>query len=50
MAQSIPRYRDRDWAAVETDVRRGWEQRHQGTWEEFKGAVRYGWDKVRGRQ
>jgi Domain of unknown function (DUF2382) len=45
-----PRYRDRDWAAVETDFRRGWEQRHQGTWEEFKEAIRYGWDKVRGRR
>jgi uncharacterized protein (TIGR02271 family) len=45
-----PRYRDRDWAAVETDARRGWEQHHQGTWEEFKEAIRYGWDKVRGRR
>ena len=45
-----PRYRDRDWATVETDAQREWEQRHQGTWEEFKEAVRYGWDKVRGRR
>jgi uncharacterized protein (TIGR02271 family) len=45
-----PRYHNRDWAAVEADARRGWEQRHQGTWEEFKEAVRYGWDKVRGRR
>jgi uncharacterized protein (TIGR02271 family) len=45
-----PRYRDRDWAAVETDARRDWEQRHQGTWEEFKEAIRYGWEKVRGRR
>jgi uncharacterized protein (TIGR02271 family) len=45
-----PRYRDRDWAAIETDARRDWEQRHRGTWEEFKEAIRYGWDRVRGRR
>jgi uncharacterized protein (TIGR02271 family) len=45
-----PRYRDRDWAAVETDARREWEQRHKGTWREFKDAIRYAWDKVRGRR
>jgi Domain of unknown function (DUF2382) len=45
-----PRYRDRDWAAVETDARRDWEQRHRGTWEEMKDAIRYAWDKVRGRR
>jgi uncharacterized protein (TIGR02271 family) len=45
-----PRYRGRDWAAIETDSRRDWEQRHQGTWEEFKEAIRYGWEKVRGRR
>jgi uncharacterized protein (TIGR02271 family) len=41
------RYRGRDWAAVEVDARRDWESRHAGTWEQFKGAIRYGWDKVR---
>jgi uncharacterized protein (TIGR02271 family) len=45
-----PRYRDREWAAVETDARRDWEQRHRGTWEEVKEAIRYAWDKVRGRR
>jgi uncharacterized protein (TIGR02271 family) len=43
-----PRYRDREWATMETDARREWEQRHQGTWQEFKDAIRYAWDKVRG--
>jgi uncharacterized protein (TIGR02271 family) len=41
------RYRGRDWAAVEVDARRDWESRHSGTWEQFKGAIRYGWDNVR---
>jgi len=44
------RYRDRDWNVVEHDVRRDWEARGEGTWEEFKEAVRHGWDKVRGRR
>jgi len=36
--------------SVETDARREWEQGHRGTWEEFKEAIRHGWDKVRGRR
>jgi uncharacterized protein (TIGR02271 family) len=47
---SDPRYRDRDWASIETEGRRDWEQRHQGSWEEFKEAIRYGWEKIRGRR
>jgi uncharacterized protein (TIGR02271 family) len=43
------RYRGRDWAALETEARRDWEARRPGTWERFKEAIRYGWDKVRGR-
>ncbi len=45
-----PRYRGRDWASVEPEARRDWEQRRHGTWEEFKEAIRYGWEKVRGRR
>jgi len=44
------RYRDRDWNTVEPELRRDWESRGRGTWEEFKDSVRYGWDKVRGRR
>ena len=44
------RYRDREWATVEPDARRDWEQRHTGTWEEFKEAIRHAWDQVRGRR
>jgi stress response protein YsnF len=43
------RYRGRDWAGLEADIRRGWETQRPGTWERFKDAIRYGWDKVRGR-
>jgi uncharacterized protein (TIGR02271 family) len=43
------RYRGRAWAALEADARRDWEARHPNTWERFKDAIRYGWDKVRAR-
>lgn len=43
------RYAGRDWPAIETEARREWEGRHQGAWEEFKDAIRYAWDRVRGR-
>jgi hypothetical protein len=41
------RYRGRDWVALEADARRDWEARHPSTWERFKDAIRYSWDKVR---
>jgi hypothetical protein len=43
------RYRGRDWTALEADARRDWEARQPGTWERFKDAIRYGWEKVRAR-
>lgn len=51
---SDAKYRDRDWDAVEPGLRKDWESRGhgtgQGTWEDFKDSVRYGWDRVRGRR
>ena len=38
-----------DWSAVEPEARRRWEERNPNTWQEFKDAVRYAWDKVRGK-
>jgi hypothetical protein len=43
-------YRSRDWTDIEPDARRDWEARGRGAWEDFKEAVRYGWDRVRGRR
>lgn len=43
------RYRDRDWSVAESDLRRDWETRGHGKWEDFKDSIRYGWDRVRGR-
>jgi uncharacterized protein (TIGR02271 family) len=45
-----PRYANREWNDVEMDLRRDWDTRGEGTWEEVKDAVRYGWDRVRGRR
>ncbi len=42
-------YRNREWTDVEPDARRSWEERNPGTWEEFKDAVRQGWNQNRGR-
>jgi uncharacterized protein (TIGR02271 family) len=42
-------YRGRQWNDVEGDVRSSWEARNVGgasTWEQFKGAVRHGWDSI----
>ena len=44
------RYRNRDWASIENDVRRQWEARRPGSWKEFADAVRHGWESVRGRR
>jgi len=44
------RYRNREWNTVESDLRRDWETRGHGKWEDFKDSIRYAWDKVRGRR
>jgi uncharacterized protein (TIGR02271 family) len=41
------RYAGRGWALVEPDVRRDWEATGQGAWEDFKDAIRQGWNEVR---
>lgn len=43
-------YRDREWETAEPELRRHWESRGHGKWEEMKDAIRYGWDRVRGRR
>jgi len=45
---SDERYRTIDWVAVEPEARRSWETRNPGnTWENFKDAIRYAWDRAR---
>lgn len=40
------RYTGRRWEDIEADARRDWESRNQGPWEDFKDAVRYGWNRM----
>lgn len=44
------RYRGRSWSEVEPEARRAWDSQNQNSWEDFKDAVQYSWDKVRGRR
>lgn len=44
------RYSNGDWKTIEPEARRHWEERGQGTWDEFKDTIQYAWDKVRGRR
>jgi uncharacterized protein (TIGR02271 family) len=44
------RYRTSDWSVAERDMRRDWDTRGHGAWEDFKDSIRYGWEKVRGRR
>jgi len=46
---SDPRYRGKDWSAIEPHVRRDWEARGEGAWESAKDSIRRAWDKVTGR-
>jgi len=43
------RYRGRNWSEIEPEVRKSWNTQNQNSWEEFKDAVQYGWDKVTGK-
>jgi uncharacterized protein (TIGR02271 family) len=48
--RSDPRYQNRNWDDVESDLRSDWDTRYgkggTSTWERMKAAVRHGWDKV----
>lgn len=56
--QSDPAYRfgqelagggdGRDWAAIEPEARRRWEERNPGTWERLADSIRYAWERARG--
>lgn len=38
------RFAGRAWRDIELDVRRSWDSREGGPWEEYKEAVRAGWE------
>jgi uncharacterized protein (TIGR02271 family) len=39
-----------DWKSAEADAQRRWEERNPGTWDRFSPAVRYAWERGRGRR
>jgi hypothetical protein len=40
-------YREYSWYDIEPEVRRHWSESNEGTWEEFKEAVRHGWERAK---
>jgi len=45
------RYRGRQWSDVESELRTDYQRNNpNSTWDNVKGAVRYGWEKVTGRR
>jgi uncharacterized protein (TIGR02271 family) len=44
---SHDRYTGRGWMEVEPEIRRDWEATNQGAWEDFKDAIRHGWEEVK---
>jgi len=40
----------RTWSESEPELRRDWESRNQGSWDEARGHVRHGYDYGRGRR
>ena len=41
-------YRSKAWNDVEPSLRQDWESRNPGSvWEQFKAAIRHGWDRIR---
>lgn len=42
-----PRYSSGTWSSVEAGAQKDWATKGTGNWEDFKGAVQQGWNKVR---
>lgn len=39
-------YRGRKWADIEADARKNWETSNPDSWNDFKNAIRYAWDRA----
>ena len=44
---SDPRYTSSNWSSGEAAAQKDWAAKGSGKWEDFKGAVQEGWNKVR---
>jgi uncharacterized membrane protein len=45
-----PRYRSVEWAALEPQARRQWDEIEPGTWDDKRHAIRYAWERARVRR
>jgi|GEM_PF-1700162 hypothetical protein len=36
-----------DWNAIEPQAKQSWESRRKGSWDQYRDAVRYGWERTR---
>jgi hypothetical protein len=39
------RYRTMDWSILELQARNGWDEPTMGLWDQYKDAVRFGWER-----
>jgi hypothetical protein len=42
-----PQYSNRSWEEIEADAESRWAREFDGAWDEFAGAVEYGWEQVK---
>ncbi len=40
------RYTGANWGQIEPDARQYWEERHPGTWDQFKDSIQHAWERV----
>lgn len=40
-------YQDKDWSTIEPAAKQRWEETNEGTWHEFKDAVRHAWNRAK---
>lgn len=41
-----PQGRGSDWSTMEPQAKSSWEQDHNGAWDQYRDAVRYGWERA----
>jgi hypothetical protein len=39
------RYKTMEWSTLEAQARRGWDEATLGLWDQYKDAVRFGWER-----
>jgi len=47
---SDTRYANHDWDTVEADAGRSWSERNSGSWNDYRDAARFAWERARNRR